>query len=258
MDKYLIVIDLDGTTLTSNKTIHEITKNSIKKLKQLGHTIVIATGRSLSGSIKYYHELELDTFIITRNGAFVYSPIIKEIMMMIDIPKKSINELLYGHINEYINEIYIESKDEFFILKGKSKEVKQLTNQNDLKNITTCKLMLQKDKLEYILNYLNSLSDIIYDYWNYNDQIILLEIYPKLADKSIALGFIADYYHISHKNIIAIGDGNNDIKMIKNAHVGVAVKNATESLKRNADIVLDYTNNEGAVGLFLNDFFKLS
>src|SRR5690554_212970 len=63
--KYLIGIDLDGTLLTTNKTINKYTKEAIKKVIDKGHIVVLATGRSYLGTIEHYKSLELNTPIIT-------------------------------------------------------------------------------------------------------------------------------------------------------------------------------------------------
>jgi len=74
-EKHLIVLDLDGTLLTDNKTISSRTKKTLLKLKEDGHEVMIATGRPFRSSELYYRELGLTTPIVNFNGAFVHHPL---------------------------------------------------------------------------------------------------------------------------------------------------------------------------------------
>ena len=75
MEKHLIVLDLDGTLLTDQKTISKRTKNTLLKAKENGHEVMIATGRPYRASEVYYKELSLSTPIVNFNGAFVHHPL---------------------------------------------------------------------------------------------------------------------------------------------------------------------------------------
>ena len=59
------------------------------------------------------------------------------------------------------------------------------------------------------------------------------------------------------EEIIAIGDDNNDISMVKNAGLGIAMKNASKNVKSVADIVTERNNNESGVGFELQKILKL-
>ena len=74
VQRYLIAVDLDGTLLTDDKRISTYTKLTLQKLIELGHYVVIATGRSNRMSILYYDELGLKTPLINSNGAFIHHP----------------------------------------------------------------------------------------------------------------------------------------------------------------------------------------
>ena len=61
------------------------------------------------------------------------------------------------------------------------------------------------------------------------------------------IGIIADVEKIEKENIIAVGNFYNDMDMIKNAAIGIAVANAPEDVKKVADYVTERTNNENAI-----------
>src|SRR5699024_4832046 len=70
MHKHLICLDLDGTLLTHEKKISPYTKKVLMHLKEMGHEIMISTGRPYRASEPYYRELEMSTPVVNFNGAF--------------------------------------------------------------------------------------------------------------------------------------------------------------------------------------------
>ena len=70
--KYLIAIDSDGTLRRSDGTISTDTKKIIKKLRDLGHTVVITTARPRYHTLKISNEVGIDDYLISSNGSEVY------------------------------------------------------------------------------------------------------------------------------------------------------------------------------------------
>jgi len=68
---------------------------------------------------------------------------------------------------------------------------------------------------------------------------------------------VASHYNIPMRNTISFGDGLNDIDMLSEAAIGVAMKNASNEVKGYANDVTDYTNNEGGVGKYLAKYFNI-
>ena len=74
-----------------------------------------------------------------------------------------------------------------------------------------------------------------------------LDIMSKTADKGTAIKRLSQYLHIEREEVMAIGDHENDIGMIRFAGTGIAVANATASLKEAADYVCDKEMAEGVL-----------
>ena len=74
MTKKVIAVDLDGTLLDSNSNLSDFTKETIKKISQKGHKVIITTGRPYRMALKYYKELELNTPMINFNGSLTHIP----------------------------------------------------------------------------------------------------------------------------------------------------------------------------------------
>ena len=77
---------------------------------------------------------------------------------------------------------------------------------------------------------------------------------PLGANKGYGVEFLCDFLGVPIENAVAIGDEENDISMIRNAGVGVAMKNAVQSVKDAADYVTEHDNNEDGVAEVIEKF----
>ena len=80
----------------------------------------------------------------------------------------------------------------------------------------------------------------------------LFEILPKCASKGKALKILCDYLGMDIKNSVAVGDYTNDVEMIREAGVGIAVANANEDAKVVADYIT-VSNDEDAIARVIDD-----
>jgi Cof subfamily protein (haloacid dehalogenase superfamily) len=83
-----------------------------------------------------------------------------------------------------------------------------------------------------------------------------LEFMNKYVNKGNALKALAQYYGIKRDEIIAFGDGENDLEMILYAWISVVPKNAKEKIKKYAKIVSDYSNDDAYIAKYLNGFLS--
>ncbi|MEI0610836.1 Cof-type HAD-IIB family hydrolase [Brachyspira pilosicoli] len=261
----LIATDLDGTLLNDDTKISDYNKTVLNKLIDKGIEIVIATGRPISAMDFYYKELKNNSESIVFNGAMVVdknfnciftNPLKKNIVdEIIDIYKeKYINDT---SLNIYSIEKYIVAKDNFKIQThtekvDKKNKIVGLENFND--NIEAQKIIIlgENDILVDVKKNIDKLFTVHTSFSNPN----FLEILSLDANKANALRWLCDKKGIDRKNVIAFGDNYNDIEMIEFAGVGVAMGNAENHVKKNAQYIAD-TNNNNGVGDFLKEFFNL-
>ena len=78
------------------------------------------------------------------------------------------------------------------------------------------------------------------------------EILPKGANKGTLVTKIAEILGINPEKTIAVGDNDNDVSMLECAHIGIAVSNASESVKKVADFIT-VSNEEGAIAKIIDD-----
>ena len=83
--------------------------------------------------------------------------------------------------------------------------------------------------------------------WHIKDDLISYEIHNKEINKASTMLYMASYYGISKENLIAFGDHQNDIDMLLNAGIGVAMCNGIEALKKQVKHVTRKDNNHNGI-----------
>lgn len=275
-NKYdMVVLDLDGTLLNSNKTISSDDINTIKKLKNDGVIIVIATGRSFYEAYNLTSSLlGTDITIVANNGAIIrhtknFSVIDKNALN--DEAFKTIYELgksynLYPliHVDEYNNnnDIIIGKRDcgdsyNKYINMDMRRYRYADFDMECINNILSICYFGTKECLydfEKIVKskYRNEINTICVDRISEKS---LLEIQHIGACKYISVKKLAQNLNISKDRIVAIGDDNNDINLLKNVGVGIAMKNGSEVCKKSAKYISRFDNDNSGVSYELMSLF---
>lgn len=269
--KHLIALDLDGTLLKGDQTISPFTKEVLKTLKEEGHIVVIATGRSNRISIQYYEELKLDTPLINSNGAHVhhprnnnwktrYSPIEHETARdIINICYETNPDNILATV---FDDVYIEQYDkrifDFFggTIEDESFKIGRLY---DTLNRDPSILMIYPDEkhVPHIMDYIDQSEHAkIVEQRTWGPPLHVIEVMRRGLNKATALKDVAAEYGIPQERIIAFGDEGNDLAMLDYAGIGVAMGNGIDEAKSVAKIVTDTNENDG-IGKMLADHFNL-
>lgn len=267
MEKFLIVLDLDGTLMSDLTTYDEETFNYLRKLNEVGHIIMLATGRPLRSSYFVYQALNLKTPIINYNGALVTNPTDKSFPITdIRINRQDLLDIIH-HIRPYLINVFCEIHDDIYVMDYNDTihdflhvdggilhtgELAEILPDNpngalfflDSKHINEFE---QYIKHEYHGNLLSR-------YWSIGDSHIV-EIYNPKVDKKCGIEWAINHYQIKKENTIAIGDGHNDIGLLSSVHIKVAMKNAHPDLLNVANNVTDTCTNQGVLK-FLKSFFE--
>ena len=269
MDKHLIIIDLDGTLMLNFAEYEKDAVEYLKKLNQLGHKIIIATGRPFRSSHFVYQEIGLDTPIINYNGALVSNPLDDNFPKTdLRISRKSLFDIL-DYCKDNLLNVFSEIHDDIYVLAydfiihpylhvdgGCLHEGRLQDTLPDDPNgsILFVKQEFVKPLQKYIEdNYGDTLRS---RYWGEGDLFHIVEIYNINVNKGCGLQTAIEYYGINPKNVIAIGDGHNDIEMFNIAYTKVAMANSHDELLPHANFVTTSNKNKG-VYLFLKDYFKI-
>ena len=252
MKKKMIIFDIDGT-LVDNKvhSIPQSTIDTLKKLKEDGHELVIATGRHypLLFNIEALKPL-IDHYILI-NGQQIRSKnkiIYSDIFSISDLKRllKGFDDanIPYGCVSSdgvYVNERN-ESVDYAYSLFGL--EMPEIDKQYYLKeDIYQIWCFGNNEEVKEFSVKFPEFDFISWGTYGF-------DVLPHGKTKAKSLKILADYLGIDMKDTIAIGDGLNDVEMIKASGYGIAMGNSSEILKENADYVTDDVSNDGLYKAF--------
>ncbi|MBM0829329.1 Cof-type HAD-IIB family hydrolase [Staphylococcus epidermidis] len=268
MQPYLICLDLDGTLLNDNKEISPYTKQVLTELQQCGHYVMIATGRPYRASQMYYHELNMSTPVVNFNGAFVHHPkandfkVIHEVLD-VEISKNIITALQQSHITNIIAEVkdyvFINSYDSR-LYEGFSMGNPKIQTGNLLENLneapTSLLVEAEEENIPEIKDMLTHFYAENIEHRRWGAPFPVIEIVKRGINKARGIKHVQNYLNIADDHIIAFGDEDNDIEMIKFAAHGIAMANGLKDLKEIANETT-FSNNEDGIGRYLNDFFNL-
>ena len=249
----LIAIDLDGTLLNEKSQIPQRVKNAIHSAMAKGAYVVLCTGRIKKGAIRFHEELGLDTLLILSGGAEVFDAASGHMVFSHPVDPALVKGLLhYAYDNNIHAQVYIDGElvyrernkysDAYEVPYGfKGLEIKDILTRE----FTTPKVLfvIEPERIERIQKETAKLFPMLK---SMNSYPTYLEFVSPDISKGEALKFVAEHYHISREEIIAVGDTQIDISMIEYAGLGVAVANAVPAALRAADIVCR-SNEDGGV-----------
>ncbi|MCD8204809.1 MAG: Cof-type HAD-IIB family hydrolase [Coprobacillus sp.] len=255
--KYLIVIDMDSTLLTDEKTISSASVKYLKSLQDEGHIVMLASGRPKRSLIYYYDQIGLNSPLICYNGAYCFHPSDENFKVThFTFPKEIIKEI-YTDCSDAISNVMCETDDKIW-LGEPDEELSRFFWHDGLKiNYGDIRETLDEDPWTMIMKDTDSarpderIDEAVKKHKGYAVRYWFKaeysEIYFKKISKAACIKRSAHYYHIPRKNVICIGDSFNDLEMIKYAGIGVTMINGVDKLKKAADIVTEYDNNNDGV-----------
>lgn len=260
----LVASDLDGTLLNKNKEITPRLFDALKKLDELGIYFVPSTGRPFGTVPQAIKELPFLKYVITSNGATIYDATEKKNIIENYLTPEAVDAVI-----EIARELPVIT--EYFI-EGKAYIAKKVYDD-----------LTPFDLMESHVTYIKNSRTPVEDFWdemkrnntvleNINLVFRDMELRKKTWDRLKALGLasvtaattknieitslyatkakalekLCEVLGFTRENVLAMGDGDNDMPMIQFAGIGVAMANGEEHIKQAADIIADDCNDFGA------------
>lgn len=266
---FLIALDLDGTLLTSEKTISPLTKSILQMLASMGNVITVASGRASRSIVEIYETLGIRGPFIGYNGSLIDNPFDQSFVPFRRMMKKEVLLDFISHFGEdaFANIVIEDGYDQYYLRKNEKyvnffhPEGMNLHYGSILKNldrdVMTCVIEVkdihQKQEMtEYVNLHVENMSIR----WWFNSNTFG-EFYFYDTNKMTSIYRLASYYHIDRAHIIAFGDAPNDLQMIKGAGISFAMKNGAPQLKEAATYVTEYDNDHDGIYYALKKFFQL-
>lgn len=262
--KVLLVTDLDGTLLPHDKILSKKDVDAINYFIEKGGSFSIATGRHLNAVSYYLNELKPNKPVILYNGAGIYN-FSKEKFVYTKLISKRCKKLITDVLSRFPEfSAEVATCDKLFTLQLNDVE----KHHNSITRVTPvhCKSIdeidgewlnalfaVMPEDMEKLVSYIDKekYSDMTF----VKSSRFFYEILPEHTSKGTALDVLKDIENLHDYTIVAAGDFNNDIELLKNADVGVAPANASEDVKAIADIVLDKTCDENAIAKVIEYIF---
>lgn len=276
----LIAIDLDGTLLNSYGEITDKNREAIKYAINNGVEVVLASGRDPRTMERISEELEIKNFLIAGNGANIYDMNLKKniyenflnIEKALEVAKICKENSIFFNIytTKGIITESLEYNVKVFNNENMNKPNKKRTNIEIVKDIyeyVKCNnpsilkiIICDQNKIIFnnILEKVKSVRGIeVLDVEHMSKKIIKIgteehrieyfytEVTNNNANKWEAIKYLIEKLNIKAEEVISIGDNINDFKMIKNAGIGIVMKNSALEKQEIADFVTQDNNSDG-------------
>ncbi len=260
----LIAVDLDDTLLNDSQEISKENHDALISAQEMGLKLVICTGRPLSAVRKYINYIEgytHDDYVVVYNGSIITTAR-EDVLLKNTLEKEILKQLLkIGENRDLVIQMYDdkgiyaekvnEDTKEYENISGTT--IQQVQDLNEME--TSIKFLFNsknREELEKVKMVIEEkLGDRVCVFFS---KPKYLEVLPGNSNKGKALKYLADYLGIKRDEVIAIGDGENDISMIKYAGLGIAMHNAKSELQKVADYVTKNSNNESGVAEAIEKF----
>lgn len=251
----LAAIDLDGTLLHDDMTMDDYSRDVIRAAAQKGMKIVIATGRGWPSAKHTAEELGLDTPVICYSGAWIMDGATGKPILQKNIPRdvalsilqraKSENWCLFYSMDDHIYAKDPPLSEEAFRKYGTGKVIAAGSQFYVPDGEPTRLIIAEPDKRKR-----NEIQKQIEDeFGNVISAVypgdIFLDVRSRDIGKAKALGFLCDQWHIDPSEMVAFGNTENDVSMLKMAGQSYAVANAEMAAKKAATDLCPSNNDDG-------------
>lgn len=269
----LIAIDIDGTLLNSQKKLTQENKRAIRRAKEKGVRIVLCTGRPLRSM--YYLIEELDLFdeqdlAVTYNGGLIQYTQTEQVLFQRNLTLKQVQNI-YRLLNklelptnfidlDYIYELpYPKGRPSIYQLDKKAHRhaedlifkwamIEDFSDQSRI-----IKAVASRPSEELDVGMAKIPQPLFKELTIFKSQPHILEFLPQKVSKGHALGIIANHLGIEKSEIMGIGDQENDLSLVTEAGLGIAMGNAIPRVQKVADYITKSNDHHG-VAYAINRF----
>lgn len=260
----LVALDLDDTLLTTDKRFTERTREALKECMNRDIRVVTASGRFLESQLIFVKDLNLgleDSPQIGDGGGTIFTE--EKLLWCLGKMTKAQAKAVLAQIHRYrlkayiadgLNVYYERRYPEMKHLYGaqttaRRRYVYPVDNLSEIENplrfIFYCQNAGEMAKVRQI--HVSGMSA-------YHGGRTIMEIASNEMNKLQALNFLCRQCGVSMEEVAAIGDSENDLAMIRNVGLGMAVSNATSILKSQADVIGPWSNDEDGAAKLIEKY----
>ncbi len=260
-----IFIDLDGTTLKSDKTISSKTLSVLNELKKRNINIFVATGRPIYMIKQELEELDISEYVITINGSIITDTKNNKVLYSKKMDLSSLYKIEKYLLDNKIPYLVYTDKEMFYncdennqwvtFLKKRINslnkkyrwELKKIDSNFKISEHTVVKLLIptfemNKNSIDSICLWFTQEMPL---YILLASQENVLDIIPSKSSKGEGIRFLANLLTLNLDKTLAFGDANNDIPMFESVKYSVVMSNGVNELKKVATHITNSNDDEG-------------
>jgi Cof subfamily protein (haloacid dehalogenase superfamily) len=271
-----LVLDIDGTLVDEQSLIRPRTHEAIARARSKGVVVMLATGRSSWGTRDIVDQLELDAPSIVINGAGLYDRREDRLIEHYALPEAMVTNLISFAERERLVSI-VSSTSGQYARQPEGPEAYIISDIRNLHLVTADELPRRDVTRVTLFSLKHDSSESLHqdvrraagDYSAYYTHFPLaalahfrastaqvVDAQPDCKGKAEALRVLQDRYGIPAERVVAVGDANNDLTILRAAGLGVAMGNATPEAKAAAKRVIG-DNDSDALAELIEELFAV-
>lgn len=261
----MLALDLDGTLLNERLAVDPRDRAALERVRRRSVEVTLLTGRMLPSVRPYLDELQITAPVVLYNGALIHDPRLGHDAVLGTLPVKLASQLLGLAAHHPVDaQLYVGSE---LIIDRESPAQREFLAREGLSARAVGELAsaVSDDPIKLLFIGEPRVLDDLRRRWSrlvegearlVKSQPSYLECLPPNVNKAVALRALAGSLDISMDEVIAAGDQPNDVEVLSEAGMGVAVANAHPECLEAADVVLERTNDEAAVEELVERFLS--
>jgi Cof subfamily protein (haloacid dehalogenase superfamily) len=258
MTPKLIALDIDGTLLSSHLTLLPKTKETLQAVAAKGHHVVLASSRPPRSVLNIAEMLEIDwgvavsfggAYILERQEVLFEQPLAQS--LAVTIVERVRNAALHASLYSAEN-WFVEQDDSWAEQEAKIVGFTPTLVGDLLMHAENVHKFLVMGKADSIKTFQADLLSSGLELGVVLSKPVYCEVNSQGITKASALKTVAHHFSLTLADVIAFGDGENDLTMIREAGVGVAMGNAVPSVKAIAKLVTK-SNDEDGIAVALRE-----
>ena len=242
-----VFFDIDGTLVSFNThTVPDSARRAIERLREQGIKVFIATGRLLK-HVAIVDDIEVDGYITVNGGYCITSD--GKVIFECSFPRQTVERVI-DLSEQYDFDLNVMTHQDMYV-SGMGERVKKIASMiNITPTVADVRMIAATQPVVQMCPYISYeleqqimplLPDCVGSRWIET----FMDLNVRGVDKSLGIQQVMKYYGLTMAEAMAFGDGGNDVPMVRDVALGVAMGNACEELKAVADYITTSVDEDG-------------